>query len=91
MGECRVSVCVCVTALHTHTHTHTQSRALVFYSTYSEEQLQPCVKKIARLIVAMPTSKQQAIKKKYSEKKFLQVAKFEALTSHIVRTLAATS
>ncbi len=66
-----------------------QSHALAFYSTYSEEQLQPCVKKIAGLIIAMPTSKQQAIRKKYSEKKFLQVAKLEVLNGHTVRTLAS--
>ncbi|XP_064390250.1 G2/mitotic-specific cyclin-B-like [Halichondria panicea] len=63
--------------------------SLVFYSTYCEEQLIPCVKQMARIVVAMPTSKQQAIRKKYSDVKFLEVAKSESLKGTTVRTLAS--
>ena len=70
-------------------HTPTQTPSLVFYSTYCEEQLIPCVKQMARIVVAMPTSKQQAIRKKYSDVKFLEVAKSESLKGTTVRTLAS--
>ena len=83
---------------HVHIHSHVtvcvtvpypQTPSLRHYSTYSEADIMPCVRKMCSLLVAMPTAKQQAVRRKYSEKKFLSVAKNDALQGHTIRTLAA--
>lgn len=66
-----------------------QTPALQHYSTYSESEVLPCVRKIASILIGMLTSKQQAVRNKYSSKKYLQVSKMEALHGKTVRSLAA--
>lgn len=63
--------------------------ALHHYSTYSEADIMPCMRKMCSLLLAMPTAKQQAVYKKYSGEKFLSVARNEVLQGPIIRTLAA--
>lgn len=63
---------------------------LQHYSMYSEQDLLPCIQKMARLLGNMQTSKQQAVRSKYSSSKYLRVAKAEVLLkSQVVRDLAA--
>ena len=82
---CTLCVNLCVTVIPL------QTPALRHYSTYSEADIMPCLRKMCSLLVAMPTTKQQAVRKKYSDEKFLCVAKNEALQGHTIRTLAAQS
>lgn len=64
---------------------------LEFYSTYSEEQLHPTVAKLASLVVKAETSKQTAIRNKYSTSKLLKISQIPELKSPIVVELAAQS
>ena len=66
-----------------------QTPTLHHYSTYSESQLLPCAGRLAWLVSHMATSKQQAVRKKYSSSKFLKVATNSGLHSRPVRELAA--
>lgn len=65
------------------------SPTLQHYSTYSESQIMPCVRKMAKLVTAMASSKQQAIRNKYSSSKFLRIAKEPRLSSSLVMELAS--
>ena len=62
---------------------------LQHYSTYSESELMPCVKRMAKLISTMASSKQQAVRNKYSSSKFLRIAKEPRLSSSVVLELAS--
>lgn len=64
---------------------------LQHYSSYSEADLLPCVRKIAHLVKNMFIAKQQAVKNKYSTGKFLKIAKEPSLLSNVIKELAASS
>ena len=65
-----------------------QTPNLQHYSTYSEEDLLPCVRKIAWLVANMNSAKQQAVKTKYSSSKFQRVAKAAVLQRQTIMDLA---
>ena len=62
---------------------------MTHYSTYKEEALWPCMKRMAELVSKMGTAKQQAVRAKYCSSKFLRVAKDPVLKSQIVAEIAA--
>lgn len=62
---------------------------MTHYSTYREEALRPCMKRMAELVTKMGTAKQQAVRAKYCSSKFLRVAKEPVLKSQIVADIAA--
>jgi cyclin B len=62
---------------------------MAHYSTYSEVDLKPCVKRIAELVMKMGTAKQQAVRSKYCSSKFMRVAKDPMLKSKIISNLAS--
>ena len=68
-----------------------QNATLEHYTGYTETDLLPCMQKLAQLVVRMPLVKQQAIREKYSSKRFLRVAKEPALFGETIRELAAQS
>lgn len=51
------------------------SLTLQHYSGYSEEDVLPCMRKMAQLLMETRTSKQQAVMNKYSSSRFFKVAK----------------
>jgi cyclin B len=53
-------------------------KALVRHSRYSQAQAQACAVELAKLMVAAPTHSLTAVHKKYSNPKFLEVAKIAA-------------
>ncbi|XP_071794452.1 G2/mitotic-specific cyclin-B [Asterias amurensis] len=61
---------------------------LVHYSAYSEDHLMPIMQKMALVIKNAPTSKFQAVRKKYSSAKFRNVSTSPELRSSIVMELA---
>nr|P15206.1 RecName: Full=G2/mitotic-specific cyclin-B [Marthasterias glacialis]CAA34624.1 unnamed protein product [Marthasterias glacialis] len=61
---------------------------LVHYSAYSEDHLMPIVQKMALVLKNAPTAKFQAVRKKYSSAKFMNVSTISALTSSTVMDLA---
>lgn len=62
---------------------------MTHYSTYREEELWPCMKRMAELVSKMGTAKQQAVRAKYCSSKFLRVAKEPVLKSQLVADIAA--
>nr|KAG5695271.1 hypothetical protein BaRGS_028206 [Batillaria attramentaria] len=65
------------------------TETLVYYSTYSEEQLQPVAAKMASLVVKAETSKLTAIRTKYSTSKLMKISQIPELKSSLVTDLAA--
>ena len=61
---------------------------LQHYSNYSEEDILPCVRKMAQQVVAMSSSKQQAVRNKYSSTKFMKISNEPSLSSKVVQDLA---
>ena len=64
---------------------------LEHYSNYSEDNILPCVRKMAQQVVAVTTSKQQAVRNKYSSTKFMKIANEPSLSSKVVLDLAAAA
>ncbi|XP_025076789.1 G2/mitotic-specific cyclin-B-like isoform X2 [Pomacea canaliculata] len=62
---------------------------LAFYSTYTEEQLQPLAAKLASLVVKSFSGKLTAIRTKYSTSKLMKISQIPELKSSIVTDLAA--
>ena len=65
-----------------------QTPTLQHYSTYSEKDLLPCLRKMAWLVVNMNSAKQQAVKTKYSSSRFQRVAKAAVLQRQTIMDLA---
>ena len=64
---------------------------LQHYSNYSEEDILPCVRKMAQQVVAMSSSKQQAVRNKYSSTKFMNIASKPSLLDKVILDLAAAA
>lgn len=47
---------------------------LQHYSSYTEQDLESCIRKMTRIILAAPKSSQQAVRKKYSSQKYGKVS-----------------
>ena len=67
-----------------------QTPALHHYTTYSKENIMPCVHKLACLVSGMDTCKQQAVRTKYSSSKFMKVSKTGELKGDIIRFLSSS-
>lgn len=65
------------------------TETLAYYSTYTEEQLQPLAAKLASLVVKAETSKLNAIRTKYSTSKLMKISQIPELKSSLVKQLAA--
>ncbi|XP_078593622.1 G2/mitotic-specific cyclin-B-like isoform X1 [Branchiostoma floridae x Branchiostoma japonicum] len=61
---------------------------LEYYSTYSEEELLPIMRHMAKNIVKSSTSKLQAVRNKYTSSKFLKIATIPELMSDYIQQLA---
>nr|CAO99272.1 cyclin B [Astropecten aranciacus] len=61
---------------------------LVHYSAYSEDHLVPIMQKMAKVIKAAPSSKFQAVRKKYASSKFMNISSISQLKSQVVADLA---
>ncbi|XP_066274258.1 G2/mitotic-specific cyclin-B-like isoform X2 [Branchiostoma lanceolatum] len=64
------------------------SPTLEFYSTYSEEDLLPTMRHMAKNIAKSSTSKLQAVRNKYTSSKFLKIATIPELKSDYIQELA---
>ncbi|XP_076465626.1 G2/mitotic-specific cyclin-B-like isoform X2 [Babylonia areolata] len=64
---------------------------LEFYSTYTEDQVLPIAAKMASLVVKAETSKQTAIRNKYSTSKLMKISQIPELKSTFITQLAAQS
>ncbi|KAL8570837.1 G2/mitotic-specific cyclin-B [Nucella lapillus] len=62
---------------------------LEYYSTYSEDQIRPTATKLASLVIRAETSKQTAIRNKYSTSKLLKISQLPELKSPLLMELAA--
>ena len=60
-----------------------------YYGDYTERDLQPCCIQLAIIVKGMHSCKQQAVREKYSNSKFLSIAKEPALSGSIIQELAA--
>jgi hypothetical protein len=66
-----------------------QKLATDYYGGYTESDLQPCRRQLAIIVKGMQSSRQQAVKDKYSNSKFLSIAKEPALSGSVIQELAA--
>ncbi|XP_019625403.1 PREDICTED: G2/mitotic-specific cyclin-B-like isoform X2 [Branchiostoma belcheri] len=64
---------------------------LEYYSTYSEEDLLPIMRHMAKNISKSSTSKLQAVRNKYTSSKFLKIATIPELKSDYIQELAEKS
>merc|ERR1719435_182777 len=62
--------------------------ALSSYSTYTNKDLLPLVCRMAEVLVNMGSSKLQAVRTKYTSKKFMKVADLEELKGDVLNLLA---
>ena len=60
-----------------------------YYSGYSKSDFLPCVNRMAKLVTKMTVAKQQSVREKYSNSRFLRVAKDPALFGKTVKEMAA--
>ena len=70
-----------------------QTPTLEHYTSHNIHDIQPCAAKMVKLVHNMSKAKQQAVRTKYSDRKFMKVAvKAEKLfSSEEVTALALTS
>ena len=66
-----------------------QTPTLQHYSTYSEKELLLCAQRMAKLVLNMHSSKQQAVRNKYGSSKFLHISKEAVLQGKVIRYLAS--
>ncbi|KAF6017052.1 CCNB2 [Bugula neritina] len=59
-----------------------------FYSTYTEQQLEPTMCRLALLVWKSSSSKQQAVRLKYQHAKFMKISLIEELQSSIIEDYA---
>lgn len=64
------------------------SRTLVHYTQYAVYELQPVILKLADLLVKAPKAKQSTVYNKYSNKKFMKIARIPALDESDVEHIA---
>ena len=67
-----------------------QSETLVHHSRYSEEELMPTMKKMARLVTKAKTGKLTAVHTKYKSSKFNRISVVPELKSSVITSLAET-
>ena len=72
-------------------HFAMQTPTIQHYTTYSKEDVTSCACKMARLVLNMGTCKQQAVRTKYSSRKFMKVATSEELKGDVIQFFARTS
>ncbi|XP_070542096.1 G2/mitotic-specific cyclin-B-like [Ptychodera flava] len=65
------------------------SDTLHYYSTYSEDELLPIVRKMCKLLVKSETAKLKAVKNKYASSKFMKISTLSNLNSSTVTELAS--
>ncbi len=75
--------------MHTRVHTHTQTPKLEHYTGYAQSDLLPCITTFARLISKLPVAKQQSVREKYCNSRYLRVAMEPGLTGEAVRELVS--
>ena len=76
-------------SLITSHYSYLQNLATDYYGGYTERELKPCCRQLAIIVKGMHSSRQQAVKDKYSNRKFLSIAKEPALSGSIIQELAA--
>ncbi|KXJ27183.1 G2/mitotic-specific cyclin-B [Exaiptasia diaphana] len=59
---------------------------LEYYSTYTEGQLKPCMKRIAQLVVTK--GKDKAVHTKYAQSKFMRISTYQCLKSSMIEDIA---
>ncbi|XP_077988545.1 G2/mitotic-specific cyclin-B-like [Glandiceps talaboti] len=64
------------------------SDTLHFYSTYSQTELLPIMRKMCKLIVKSEKSKLQAVRNKYTSSKFMKISTISGLQSPMVTELS---
>lgn len=64
------------------------TETLAYYSTYSENHLQPLAAKLAGLVIKAETSKLTAIRTKYSTSKLMKISQIPELKSPLITELA---
>ena len=70
-------------------HSQDEESSSAYYGDYTVQDLGPCCSQLAMLVKGMHSSKQQAVREKYTNSKFLSVAKEPALRGGIIQELAA--
>ncbi|XP_067939423.1 G2/mitotic-specific cyclin-B2-like isoform X2 [Watersipora subatra] len=65
------------------------NETLAFYSTYSQEHLNPIMYRLALLVYKSPVCKQKATRHKYKSSKFMQISTLEELQSVLIEDYAA--
>merc|ERR1712126_324580 len=64
------------------------SKTLSHYTRYNIEQLMPTVKVLATLLVTAPQAKLATVYQKYSNKKFMKIARIPSLDESVLRKIA---
>jgi hypothetical protein len=71
------------------TLTEVWSRTLVHYTSYTLQEIHPTMIVLAELLVAAPTAKLLTVYQKYSNKKFMKIARIPVLDDPVLKQLAA--
>ncbi|RUS76758.1 hypothetical protein EGW08_015489 [Elysia chlorotica] len=66
------------------------TKTLQYYSSYSEEELIPLARRLAKLVLKAESSKFTAVKTKYSGSKFMKIALIPQLKTRIMLEMAAS-
>ena len=75
--------------IHFPSHSQDEENISEYYGDYTVQDLGPCCSQLAVILKGMHSSKQQAVREKYTNSKFLSVAKEPALRGGIIQELAA--
>jgi len=65
------------------------TRVLEHYTMYKLEDLRPTIQKLASVLLAAPNAKLSSIFNKYSNRKFLKIARIPALDDPLLKDIAA--
>ena len=72
-----------------YTLTEVWSSTLVHYTRYTLQDIHPTLTVLAELLMATPMAKLITVYQKYSNKKFMKIARIPALDDRVVKLLAA--
>merc|ERR1712002_985733 len=64
------------------------SKTLVYYTKYSIEQLMSTIQELSTLLMTAPQNKLATVYQKYSNKKFMKIARIPSLDETLLRAIA---